>query len=90
MNRRPLARVQVGRAVRGQRLPVRVTAMADSDDINQTFAVRDSIHDTPFAYANTPEISCAFKFHDTRRTRIRHQHLDLLDDAAGNLGIKTL
>ena len=60
MNRRPLARVRVGRAVRGQRLPVRVTAMANSDDINQASSVGDSVQDTPFAYANTPEVGCAF------------------------------
>jgi len=53
-------------------LTVCVPAMAYSDDVNQALLVRDPIHDTPFAYSNSPKVVCAFEFHDSRGARVRH------------------
>ena len=64
--------------------------MADSNDINQAVSVSDAVHHTPFAYPDTPEVACTFQLHDSGRTWVLHQRLDLLEDAPCNLGIKIL
>ena len=85
-----LARVGLGCAVRGQRLPVRIAAMADSNDVNQTVAVRNAVYDSPLADANAPKVCCALQLHNAGWARIWHQRLDFFKDAPGNLGIKVL
>ena len=84
------ARGRVRRAVRRQRLSVRIAAVTDSKDVNQAFAVGNTVHHPPLANTNAPKVSCTLQLHNARWTRIRHQRLDLSEEAPGNLGIKVL
>lgn len=74
----------------GQRLSVRVTAVAHSDDVNQAVTVRDPVNHAPLSHADAPKIGRAFQLRNAGWARFRHQRLNLLEDAPGNLGIKVL
>lgn len=57
-------RVAVERAVRGQRLAIGFTTMADSNDVHYALAICYAVHDTPLPCANAPQICCAFQLYD--------------------------
>jgi hypothetical protein len=64
--------------------------MANGIDINQAVSVRNTVHHAPLTHSDTPEVASALKFYDPGRTGIRHQRLDLFEDAPCNLGIEIL
>jgi hypothetical protein len=64
--------------------------VADSNDINQTVAIRNAEYDSPLADANAPKVRCAFQLYNSAWARSCHKRLDLFEDLPGNLRIKVL
>ena len=55
----------VDAAARGQRLSVCITAVANSNDINQMVPVRNAVDHAPLAHTHSPEIACAFELYNS-------------------------
>jgi len=56
----------------GMRLSVCVTAVANSNDINQAVSVRDAIHHTPLTHTDTPEIARTLQLYDSGWAGVSH------------------
>jgi hypothetical protein len=64
--------------------------MTNGNDVNYLVAIRNAVDDSPLANADAPKIDSALQLHHTRRARVGHQGLHLLEDASGDLRIKVL
>ena len=56
----------------GRSLSVCVTAVANTNDINQMAAIRNAIHHASLPNANAPKVRGALQFHNSGRVRVCH------------------
>jgi len=64
--------------------------VTNGNDIDQTLAVQDAVNNSPLANADAPKICGTVKLDHSRRSRVGHKRLDLLDDPPRDLWIKVL
>jgi len=64
--------------------------VASGNYIDEPFSVRNAIYHSPRAHTDAPEVARTLQFCDSRWTGVRHQHLNLLENAPGDLRIKIL
>ena len=72
------------------RLSVGIAAVTNGNDIDQALAIGDPVNDAPLADTDAPKICSALKLDHSRRARVGHKRLDLLDDPPPDLWIKVL
>ena len=64
--------------------------MTNGDDIDKSLPVDDSIHDTPLADADAPQIGCSLELSCSSRAGTAHERFNTLENAQGDGRIKRL
>jgi hypothetical protein len=72
------------------KLPIHVSAMTHSRNVDQEFGIVDAIHDTPIADPNSPQILCAFEFLATSGSWCCRECFDAAKDAGRYHPVKRL
>ena len=64
--------------------------MTNGDDIDKSLPVGDSIHDTPFADSDAPQIGCPLELSCTSGAGTAYERFNAFENAQSNRRVKGL
>jgi hypothetical protein len=64
--------------------------MTNGDDVDKSLPVDDSVHDTPLADSDAPQIGCPLELSCSSGARAAHERFNAFENAQSNRRIKRL